>query len=321
MMPNSRVAIGTVFCLTLAIACQAQDYPSKIVKIIVPFAPGAGTDLTARMLGKKLQESLGQTFVIDNRTGAGGMIAAEVASKSAADGYTLLFGSAALAGNASLHPSSTFDPVKDLAPITLISISPNVVLVRPDYSAKTVKELVQLAMKFPGKLNAGSAGNGSSTHLGIELLNQMAGIKVTHVPFKGASPSLVALLSNDTDLDFQGALSSLASIRAGKVRALAVGSRARMSAMPEIPPMDSFYPGFECVNWFALFAPAGTPVAITAKLSNEVRKIVRSPEVTESFNRDGIEVSGSTPAELDAHLKREIERYAKFTKMASVKLE
>ena len=320
-MPKPCVAISIVSCLTLVAACQAQEYPSKIVRIIVPFAAGAGTDLTARMLSKKLQENVGQTFVIDNRTGAGGMIAAQVAGKSAPDGYTILFGSAALAGNASLHPSSTFDPVKDLAPITLISISPNVVLVRPDYSAKSVTELVQLAMKLPGKLNAGSAGNGSSTHLGIELLNQMAGIKITHVPFKGASPSLVALLSNDTEVDFQGALSALASIRAGKVRALAVGSRTRMSAMPEIPPMDSFYPGFECVNWFALFAPTGTPAAVIGKLSAEVRKIVRNPDVTDSFNRDGIEVSGSSPAELDAHLKREIERYAKFTKMASVKID
>lgn len=315
-----HAAVWATFSLALAGSCDAQQYPNKIVRIVVPFAPGAGTDLTARMLGKRLQEALGQTFLIDNRTGAGGMIAANIVSKAAADGYTLLFGSAALAGNVALHPSSTFNPLTDLQPITLVSISPNLVLVRPDSPASSVRGLVELAMKNPGKLNAGSAGNGTSTHLGIELLNQMAGIRITHVPFKGASPSMVALLSGDTDIDFQGALSSLASIRAGKVRALATCSLRSMSAAPDIPTMDSFYPGFASVNWFAFFAPAGTSAAITEKIGVEIRKTLRMPEVAEGMARDGIEAVGSTSAELSVHLTREVERYVKFIKAASAPL-
>jgi tripartite-type tricarboxylate transporter receptor subunit TctC len=316
-----RFPLVVMFSLLLAAGCWAQDYPIRMVRIIVPFAPGAGTDLTARMLGKKLQENLGQTFVIDNRTGAGGMLAAETAGRSAADGYTLLYGTAALAGNATLRASSAFDPLKDLTPITLISISPNFVLVRPDFPAKSVKDLVEMAMKNPGKLNGGSAGNGSSTHLAIELFNQMAGVKVTHIPYKGGALSLVALWTGDTEIDFQGAMSSLASIRAGKVRALAVCSLTRMSAAPEIPTMDSFYPGFESVNWFALFAPAGTPGGITAKISAEVRRTLKNPEVADVLAREGVELVGSTPAELDAHFRREVERYAKFIKAANVRLE
>ena len=248
------------------------------------------------------------------------MIAAHIVSNATADGYTLLFGSAALAGNVALHPSSTFNPLTDLQPITLVSISPNVVLVRPDSPVRSMRGLVELAMKNPGKLNAGSAGNGTSTHLGIELLNQMAGIKITHVPFKGASPSMVALLSADTDIDFQGAMSALASIRAGKVRALATCSLRRMSAAPDIPTMDSFYPGFASENWFAFFAPAGTPAAITEKIGVEIRKTLRMPEVAEGMARDGIEAVGSTSGELNVHLRREVERYVKFIKAANLPL-
>lgn len=320
-MKPLRVALLAVLSLAWAGACGAQQYPHKIVRVVVPFAPGAGTDLTARMLSRRLQETLGQTFLVDNRTGAGGMIAAEIVHKAAADGYTLLFGSAALAGNVALQPAATFNPLKDLQPISLISISPNLVLARADSPIQSVRGLVEYALKNPGKLNAGSAGNGTSTHLGIELLNQMAGIRITHVPFKGASPSLVALLSGDTELDFQGALSSLAAIRGGKVRALATGSVRRMAAAPEIPTMDSFFPGFETVNWFAFFAPVGTPAAIVDKLSAELRRSLKSPDVADGMARDGIEAIGSTPQELSAHLKREVERYVKFIKVANVRVQ
>jgi len=306
--------LAPVICTT----ASAQDYPSRTARIVVPFSPGAGTDVVARLLAKKLHEGFGQIFVVDNRPGAASMLGAELVAKSPADGYVLLFGTAALSINATLRKSASFDPFKDLTPVTLISISPQFLLVHPSIPAKSVPELVAIARKYPGKLNVGSTGNGTSSHLAIEMFSYMAGVKVTHIPYKGGTPAGTALLSGELDFYFQGAIASLANMRVGKVRALAVTSRKRSSAAPEVPTLDSFYPGYESANWFSLFAPAGTPAAVVGKLSAEVRKALKSPDVLEMLSSEGVEPVGSTPAELGDYLKREVERYGKIIRIANL---
>jgi tripartite-type tricarboxylate transporter receptor subunit TctC len=292
-----------------------------MARIIVPFSPGAGTDITARMLARKLHESLGQPFIVENRPGAAGMLGAELVARAPADGYTLLFGTAALSVNATLRKSSAFDLFRDLAPITLVSISPQFLIVHPSMPARSVKELVALARKNPGKLNVGSTGNGSSSHLAIEMFSYMAGVKVVHVPYKGGAPAGTALLSGELDFYFQGAIAALANMRSGRVRALAVTSRSRSTAAPEVPTLHSYYPGYESVNWFSLFAPTGTPPAIISKVSAEVRKALKTPEVLEMLSREGVESVGSTPAELGEYLRSEVERYAKIIKIAKLQPE
>lgn len=307
--------------MLLTALAAAQDYPVRGVRIIVPFAPGAGTDITARMLAKKLHEGLGQTFIVDNRPGAAGMLGAELVAKSPPDGYNLLFGTAALSVNATLRKTSGFDPIRDLAPITLVSISPQFLIVHPNMAARNLQELIGLAKKHPGKLNVGSTGTGSSSHLAIELLCYMADIKVLHVPYKGGTPAGTALMSGELDFYFQGAIASLANMRAGKVRALAVTSRKPMSAAPDVPTLHSFYPGYESVNWFSLFAPAATPSAVIARLNSEARKAIKSPEVIEMMSREGVDPVGGTAAELGIYLKNEIDRYAKIIAIAKLKPE
>lgn len=319
-MGRSACAVGMLVMLS-AFSASAQEYPSRAVRIIVPFAPGAGTDVTARLLARKLQEALGQSFVVDNRAGAAGLVGAELVAKSPPDGHTVLFGTAALSVNATLRRTVNFDPQRDLVPITLVSISPQFLIVHPKMVAKSVQDLIGLAKKHPGKLNVGSTGNGSSSHLAIELLSHMAAIKVVHVPYKGGTPAGIALMSGELDFYFQGAIAALANMRAGKVRALAVTSRKPTAAAPEIPTLHSFYPGFESVNWFALFGPAGTPPSVVNRLGGEARRAIRTPEISEMMLREAVDPVGSTPAELGDFLRSEIERYANIIRIANLKAE
>lgn len=299
----------------------AQEYPAKSIRIVVPFTPGAGSDMQARLVARKLQESMGQTVIVDNRPGAAGMLGAEVVAKAPSDGYTLLFTTAALAANVTLRKTPAFDPVRDLAPISLVSVAPQFLIVHPSLPVRSVRELVALAKKHPGKLNAGSSGSGSSIHLAIELLKQLAGVNVTHVPYKGGVQAFQAVLSGEVDFNFQGAVVSLPAMRAGKVRGLAVTTTKRSPAAPDVPTVASFVPGFESVNWFALFAPAATPSPVVTKLNAEIVKAMRAPEVRELLSREGIEPIGSTAPELVTFFHNDVERTAKLIKAANIKIE
>ena len=311
------VALGFAF----SAAAHAQTWPVKPVRVIVPFAPGGGTDIQARLLAKNFYESMGQTFVVENRAGAAGVIGAELGARAPADGYTILFTTASLAVNVTLYSSRIkFDPLKDLAPVSWISSTPLVLVVHPSVPVKSVKELVELA-KRSGGLNAGSNGAGTTSHLSVEMLRQMTGVKVTHIPYKGGGPSMVALVSGETDLLFGTGPVAAPQIKAGKVRALAVTTAKKSSAFPQLPTMASIYPGFESDNWYAMFFPAGTPKPIVDKLNAEIAKALKSKDIQEFMPREALDAVASSPEELAANFRREIARYAKIIKAANIKLD
>jgi tripartite-type tricarboxylate transporter receptor subunit TctC len=299
----------------------AQAWPSRSARIIVPFQPGGGTDTQARLLAKKLTESLSQSFVVDNRGGAGGLIGAELAAKAPADGYTLLFTTASLAVNATLYKKLAFDPVRDLAPVSWFSSAPLVLIVHPSVPAKTVKELVTLAKQQRGKLNAGSNGTGTTSHLAIEMLKQHAGIDIVHIPYKGGGGAVIAMMAGEIDMRFSGQLAVLPHVRSGRVRALAIASARSSSVLPDVPLLASTYPGLEADNWYAMFIAAATPKDIIAKLNAEIVKVLRAPEMRDAISKDGAEPVGSTPEELGAYYKREIDKYAKVIRAAKIQPE
>ena len=300
---------------------SAQTWPAKPVRVIVPFEPGGGTDIQARLIGRKFYESFGQTFITENRAGAGGMIGAEAAAKAAPDGYTLLFTSASLAVNASLYKRAAVDPLRDFAPVSWVSSTPLVLVVHPSTPAKNVRELVALAKRRAGELNAASNGSGTTSHLSIEMLKQLAGVQITHVPYKGGAPSTTAVVSGEVDLAFPPILSAQPFIKSGKVRPLAVTTAKRSSAYPELPAIAETVAGFETNNWYAFFVPAGTPPDIIAKLHAETVKALKATDVGEFMKRDGADPVGSTPQELAAYFRREVAKYAKLIKAASIQVE
>jgi tripartite-type tricarboxylate transporter receptor subunit TctC len=315
--------VKTVAAVLCAGACSAaaQNWPVRSARIIVPFQPGGGSDIQARILAKKFYESFGQSFVVDNRSGAGGMIGAEIVGKAPPDGYTLLFSTASLAVNATLQKKPGFDALKDLAPVSWFSSAPLVLVVHPSVPARTVKDLVSLARQNRGKLNAGSNGNGTTSHLAIEMLKQYASVSVTHVPYKGGGPAAQAIVAGEIDMRFTGQLAVLPHIKAGRVRPLAVASTRKSTIMPELPTLDSMYPGFDADNWYALFITSGTPREIIARLSAEVVKVLQVPEMRDAISRDGAEPVGSTPDELGAYFRREVDKYAKVIRAANVRVE
>lgn len=305
------------------IACQApaQTWPTKTVRIVVPFGPGGGTDIQGRLLGKKFTETMGQTFVVDNRSGAAGLIGAEIVAKSPPDGYNILFTTASLAVNVSLYKKMSFDPLKELTPVSWVSSVPLVLVVHPSIPVKTVKELVALAKKRGGKMNAASNGSGTTSHLSIEMLRQMTGVNVTHIPYKGGGPAMTAMLTGEVDFTFATALAAQPHIKSGKVRALAVTTAKRSSTFPDLPTMDSLYPGFESDNWYAIFLPAGTPKEIVTKLNGEIVRALKSPDVREFITKEGGDPVGSSPDDLAKYFRREIEKYAKVIKSGNITAE
>ena len=322
-MTGLRSCCGVVAAIALAGAgaAAAQTWPAKPVRIVVPFTPGGGLDIQARLFGKKFYETLGQTFVVENRTGAGGLIGAEAVARSAPDGYTLLFSSASLAVNVSLYKKLAFDPVKDFDPVSWVSSVPLVLVVHPSVPVKSVPELVALAKKRTGQFNASSNGVGTTSHLSIEMLKQYAGVTVTHVPYKGGGPATTAVLSGEVDIAFVPVLSAQPFMKSGKVKVLAVTTAKRSSILPDVPTMKSFYPEFESDNWYAFFVPAGTPPDIVAKLNAEILKALKASDVIDYLSHDGADPVGSTPAELAANYRREIVKYAKLIKAANIQPE
>jgi tripartite-type tricarboxylate transporter receptor subunit TctC len=316
------LVITALMVTTFAFDAGAQNYPTKPVRIVVPTAPGGGSDTQARLLARRFQETLGgQRFVIDNRPGASGIIGAEIVAKSPADGHTLLMASALLATAPSLYRKIPFDPLKDLAPISQISFAPQFLIAHPSVPAKSIREFVGLLKQHSGKLNAGSSGTGSANHLALEMLQRAAGFQVAHIPYKSGAYAMTALVGGEIDFMFTGAVTGIPQIRSGKVRPLAVTSVKRSSLYPDVPTLDSLFPGYESANWYAMFAPAGTPSAIVNQLSTETAKALKAKDIREFIAGEGAEPVGSSPEELGTFLRREIERYAKVIAAANVKVE
>ena len=302
-------------------AANAQSWPDKPVRVIVPFGPGGGTDIQGRLLGKKFYESMKQTFVVDNRAGAAGLIGAELAVKSPPDGYTVLFTTASLSVNVTLYRKSLkFDPVKDLAPVSWISSVPLVLVTHPSVPAKSVKELLALAKKT-GKLNAGNNGAGTTSFLAVEMLKQATGASMVNVSYKGGGPAIIALISGEVDFEFGTALAVAPHVASGKVRAIAVTTAKPAKAYPKLPTMNSMYPGFDVDNWYAMFMPAGTPKPIVDKLNSEILKALKASDVLEFMAKEGGEPVGSTPEELMAMFKREIAKYAKVIETGKIAVQ
>ncbi|HSC96050.1 MAG TPA: tripartite tricarboxylate transporter substrate binding protein [Burkholderiales bacterium] len=326
MSPGSGIftLAAALALLSAALApapASAQSYPSRPVRVIVPFAPGGGSDILARLLGQKLQQRLKQPFIVENRAGGGGNIGAELGAKAAPDGYTLLVTTAALAVNVSLVAKLGFDPAKDLIPITQIASAPLVLVIHPSVPARTVAELVQVSRKRPGGINFGSNGSGSTSHLSGVLFNQMAGIQLTHVPYKGGASAMTAVLRGEVDMGFIALFVGQAQIRSGRLRPLAVTTVKPSAALPGVPTMASFFRGFETDNWFALFAPAGTPPEIIATLYAEFVRALELPDVTELLARDGAVPVGSSPREFTDFFAREVEKYAKLVRESGARAE
>jgi tripartite-type tricarboxylate transporter receptor subunit TctC len=318
-------------CYTLALAaacmispmpCFAQQWPDRPVRVLVPFPPGGGTDIQARLLSSAFQKSLGQNFVIDNRTGAGGIIAAQLAVDSPADGNTILFTSGSISVAVSLYAKRMkFDVQKDLAPISWISSTPLVLSLHPSVPAKSVKELVALAKRNPTGMNAGGNTAGSTAHLTAEMFNQVVGIKSQVLTYRGGGPAVIALISGEIDYIFATAPSIMPHLKAGKAKALAVTTPKRSSALPDLPTMNSIYPGFESDNWYAMFYPRGTPKPIIDKVNEEIRKALQTPEIKAFMPREALDPVASTPEELSALLQREIPKYAKVIQAANIRVE
>ena len=307
----------------IASAAAAAEYPAKPIRMLVGFAPGGGTDTTARVIAQPLSEALGQQVVVDNRAGAAGNIATDIASKSPPDGYTVLMGTiAALAINPSLYSKLPFDPVKDFEPVTLAVSSTNVLVVHPSLPVKSVKELIALAKAHPGKLTFGSSGIGGAGHLAGVLFDQLAGTKMVHVPYKGGAPAMIALVGGEVQLVFSTAETAVPQVKAGKIRALAVTIAKRTALLPDLPTIaEAGLPGYEANNWYGVLVPAKTPHAIVERLNREIVKILNSQPVKESLFRQGLDASPSTPQEFGAYIKSEIAKWAKVVKASGAKAE
>ncbi len=302
----------------------AERYPSKPIRFVVPFAPGGSTDLLARFLAQHLAAPLlGQTVVVDNRAGAGGVVGAEIAARAPADGYTIMLGSAGpLTINPNIRDKTPYDTLRDFAPITLATVSPFTLVVHPGSPAKTVKELIALAKAKPGELNYGSAGNGSVGHFSTEQFMALTGIKLLHVPYKGAGPAVTDLLGGRLNLMFENLPTILPHVRSGKLRMLAVGTKQRSALAPEFPTVaEEGVPGYDSATVFGVLAPAKTPVAVIARLNGEMVKILRSAEGKAALAARGLEAVGSTPQDYAAQIKDEYVRYGRIAKAASIRLD
>ena len=315
-------AISTVAILATTHHALAQSYPEKPIRLIVPFAPGGGTDITARGIALKLGEAWGQTVVADNRAGANGTIGIDIAAKSPADGYTLTMISSSHSVNVSLYRKLPYDLVKDLAPITQATTQPYALVVHPSVPAKSVKELIALAKAKPGSINYGSSGNGGLSHLSGALFASLAGINITHIPYKGGAPAMTDVIAGQIQMLFSTILQSHAHIKAGRLRPLAVTTAKRSAGAPELPTMqEAGVAGYEVAGWYGVLAPAKTPPTIITKLNREIVRILQTQEMKERLAADGSEAVGNTPEQFGAHIKSEVAKWAKVVKEAGIKAE
>jgi tripartite-type tricarboxylate transporter receptor subunit TctC len=325
MRATIAIAVAMALATTLLHHGDAwsQTYPTKPVRLIVPFPAGGGTDIFARLVGRKMGDNMGQTFVVDNRAGASGIIGCEVVAKSAPDGYTLLMGTTGThTTNPAVFSKLPYDPLKDFTPISLVAESPFVLLVHPSLPVRSVKDLIAFARMRPGQLTYASSGTGSSSHLGFELFNLMAGIKGVHVPYKGLPPAMLDTISGYVTMTWNSITASAPYIRNKQVRALGIGSAKRSALMPEIPTIsESGLTGFELGSWYGLFAPAGTSPEIVRRVRSEVVKAINDPGLKEQFVALSAEPIGSTSAEFATVLRRDLAKWAKVARQANVKAD
>ncbi|WP_348755330.1 tripartite tricarboxylate transporter substrate binding protein [uncultured Aquincola sp.] len=320
----SRTACLAILAAAVALPALAQDdWPAKPIRLVVPFAAGGTSDVLARALGAQLQTSLKQTVIIDNKAGAGGVIGADSVAKSPADGYTLLLGTIAThAINPALLPKIPYNAAKDFAPVMLLGSISNVLLVGPDQPFKNVKDVVAAAKAKPGSLQFASAGQGTSQHLSGETFKLLAGVEITHVPYKGSAPAIQDVMGGQVPMSFETALVALPQIKAGKVKALAVTSAKRSAVLPEVPTMqEAGIAGFDVASWQALYAPAGTPPAIVNKLNAELAKIIAQPEMKARMDGLGLEYSPNTAEQFAAFQRTEQAKWAKIVKDGNVKVD
>ena len=316
-------ALAALAMAAVATLAQGQAYPAKPVRIVVPFPAGGTTDILAREVAARLSQTLGQPVVVDNRPGAGGNIGAELVAKSPADGYTFLMGTVGThAINASLYSKLPYDHVRDFAPVILVAGVPNVLEVNPSVPVNSVQELIAYAKANPGKLNFASSGSGTSIHLAGELFKVMTGVQMAHVPYKGSAPALADLAGGQVQLMFDNLPSSLQLIKGGKLRALAVTSAQRSSALPDLPTVaEAGLPGFEATSWFGLLAPAGTPPEVVARINGEVAKWLASPEAKDKLAAQGAIAAGGSADDFTRHIAAETAKWQKVVKESGAKVE
>lgn len=315
-------AVLSVFCAMAGAVHAADPYPSRPIRMIVAYPPGGGTDQVGRVMAEQLTVTLGQNVVVDNRGGATGNIGTELAARALPDGYTLLMGNVAPnAVNVSLFKKLPFDPVKDFSPVSLVAITPNILVAHPSIPVKTIKELIAYAKAKPGTLNFPSAGVGSSSHLAGELLKSLAGISMVHVPFKGGGPALVAVIAGEVQIMFATMPAAMPHVKSGKVKPVAVTTAKRSKAMPELPTIaESGVKGYDASTWYGLLAPAGTPQAIITRLHGDTVKILAGP-TRQRLETQGFEPDGGSPAEFANYIKSEIIKWAKVIKDAGIPAE
>jgi tripartite-type tricarboxylate transporter receptor subunit TctC len=321
----AAVAAAIAMVAALPAAAQGTSWPSKPVRFVVPYPPGGSLDQVARALADKMKDGLGQPVLVENRPGAGGNVGADQVAKSAPDGYSIVMGAVAThAINPALYPKMPYDPVKDFQPITLVASTPNVLIVPPNSPITSPKELIDFARKNPGKLNFGSGSNGSTGHLAGELMKQLTGTFIVHIPYSGGNPALLALMSGQTDLMFDNLANASAQIKAGKVRPLAVTTLKRSTFAPELPTMAEADPrlkGFDLDTWFGIMAPAGIPKEALDRLHAEIVKALTTADLRERLSRMGAEPGGNSPQQFGEFIQREIAKYARIVKVSGAKVD
>ena len=313
---------GMAFLLLTTAGAGAQSYPSKSVRMVMPFPPGGSLDVVARPLSQKMGELMGQQVIVDYRVGASGNIGTELVARAPADGYTMLINTLPFVVNPSMYKKLPFDVVKDFAPVSLLAAAPFVLVVHPSVPVKSVKELIALAKSRPGKLNYASAGNGTNLHVAAELFKHLTRTNIVHIPYKGGGPALTAILSGEADLSFLGVVPASPYIKAGRMRALGITSRKRSAVLPELQTIaEAGVPGYEFASWYGILVPAGTPPGVVSKLNEYIVKAMRSPEVEKHLGAEGAEIIASSPAQFGAHIKKELVRWAEVIKAAGVRAD
>ena len=306
----------------LAGAVSAQSYPSKPVRVVIPWPPGGSNDVVGRIVTQKVGENLGQQFIVDNRAGAAGSIGADVVAKAPPDGYTLMVHSTSHVGNAHLYKKLPYDTLKDFTGVALLAAQPGALTIHPSLPVKTVKEFIALAKARPGTINYSSSGNGSAPHLSMELLVAMTGIKIVHVPYKGGAPQVTALVSGETQASLATVSTVLVHVQSGRLRALGVSSAKRSATMPDVPTIaEAGVPGYEMSPWIGVFVPTGTSKELIAKLNSEINRALKAPDVSNLLSSNALDALGGTPEEFDVRIKADYEKYAKLIKLTGAKVD
>ena len=324
MEARHRRLLAAFGALALAAGWPAagQNYPNGPVRVIVPFPPGGGVDGAGRIVSQKLAEALGKPFVVENRGGANGMIGTELAAKSAKDGYTLLVNGANFVTTPSLYRNSSYDPVRDFEPVSLVALAPNVLVVHPSLPAKSVKDLVALAKSRPGQVNFAGSGSGSTPHLAAELFNTLAGVRMVHVPYRGTGPAIVGLMSGEASVMFMPTTNAVPLVKASRLRALAVTTRERVPALPGLPTVaESGLKGYESSQWYGVFAPIGSPADVLGLLNSHLARIMQAPDMKQRLAGDGLVAVGGTRDQFAAYVKTEIAKWAKVIKQSGARVD